>query len=132
MDPPGGSPIVDTDLEDKPIGGSPTIRTNLGESARGSHSRQDDTMEPSERSIVVYSGSLHTPPPQQVPMATTSSPKFRRLVKGVTWYGRVLKKSVVLGSPYTPLQDSDTSLHPPLIDLIASTGDIPTLMYDPY
>ncbi|KAF3449683.1 hypothetical protein FNV43_RR10414 [Rhamnella rubrinervis] len=45
---------------------------------------EGDTMEPSERSIIVYSGSLRTPPPQQAPMATTSGPKLRRLVKGVT------------------------------------------------
>ncbi|KAF3454955.1 hypothetical protein FNV43_RR05403 [Rhamnella rubrinervis] len=93
-----------------------------------------DTMELSERSIIVYSGSLRTPPPQQAPMATTSGPVFMMLVKGVTWYERVPKKSTALVSPYTPLQDSDASLHPPLVDSSASTGDqgILTLMYDPY
>ncbi|KAF3455426.1 hypothetical protein FNV43_RR00051 [Rhamnella rubrinervis] len=85
MDPPDGSPIVDTDPGDIPVKGFHTVR-----------------------------------------------PKFRRLVKGATRVGRVPKKFVVLGSPYTPLQDLDTSLHPPLVDSSASTGDILTLMYDSY
>ncbi|KAF3454919.1 hypothetical protein FNV43_RR05367 [Rhamnella rubrinervis] len=65
-------------------------------------------------------------------MASTSGRKFRRLVKGITGYGRVPKKSAMLTTPYTPLQDSDTSFHPPRVDSSASTGDVPTLMYDPY
>ncbi|KAF3452044.1 hypothetical protein FNV43_RR08140 [Rhamnella rubrinervis] len=95
MDPSGGSPIVHTDPVE-PVGGSPTIHT-----------------DPGERSIVVYTGSLHTPPPHHALVASTLGRKFRRLVKGVTRYGRVPKKSAMLTTPYTPLQDSDTSFHPP-------------------
>ncbi|KAF3441115.1 hypothetical protein FNV43_RR15026 [Rhamnella rubrinervis] len=114
MDPPGGTPIVHTDPVEL-VGGSPTIHT-----------------DPGEHSIVVYTGSLHTPPPHHALVASTSGRKFRRLVKGVTRYGRVPKKSAMLTTPYTPLQDSDTSLHPPRVNSSASTGDVPTLMYDPY
>ncbi|KAF3441591.1 hypothetical protein FNV43_RR15505 [Rhamnella rubrinervis] len=112
--------------------GSPTVYTDPGESAWGSHSRQGDTIEPSEHSIVVHSGSLRTSRPQLALMATTSGPKFKRFVKRVTWYRQVLKKSAVLSSPFTPLQNLDTSRHPPLVNSSTSTRDIPTLMYDPY
>ncbi|KAF3451532.1 hypothetical protein FNV43_RR07627 [Rhamnella rubrinervis] len=89
MDPPGGSPIVHTDPVE-PVGGSPTIYT-----------------DPGERFIVVYAGSLHTPPPHHALVASTSSRKFRRLVKA---HAPVMQKKYTHPSERLPSPSCDWTL----------------------
>ncbi|KAF3451950.1 hypothetical protein FNV43_RR08046 [Rhamnella rubrinervis] len=85
-----------------------------------------EQVHPDRRTPRATASTAHAPHPAIEPYATSED--VARLENKLD----DLNRKVQLIMQHLGIEDLDTSFHPPRVNSSASTGDVPTLMYDPY